>query len=60
MNIKEYKEYNKNKIYTKLYFNTLSFEQFSELGNAFYPPAIFADGLDCIKRKKVLPLDLKQ
>ena len=26
-----------NKIYNKWYFNTLTFTQFAELGNAFYP-----------------------
>lgn len=25
-----------NKLYKKWYFNTLSFEQFAEIGNAFY------------------------
>lgn len=55
MPIKENNEKNKaGKVYKKWYFNTLSFEQFVELGNAFYK-------LDVIngKRKKVLPIQVK-
>ena len=41
-----------NKVYNKWYFNTLTFTQFAELGNAFYP-------LDSNnKRSKVIPLQI--
>lgn len=56
MPIRESHEINEvNKLYKKWYFNTLSFEQFAEIGNAFYK-------LDIInkKRKKVLPIQLKE
>jgi hypothetical protein len=42
------------KLYKKWYFNTLSFEQFAEIGNAFYPWNPKEN-----KRKKVLPIQLK-
>jgi hypothetical protein len=56
MNLAENHEKNKTgKIYKKWYFNTLSFEQFAELGNAFY-----VLNSDKEKRKKVLPKQLKE
>jgi len=54
MNLTENHENSKTgKIYKKWYFNTLTFEQFAELGNAFYP-------LDSKsgKRKKIIPVQL--
>lgn len=55
MPIKEYHVINKsNKIYKNWYFNTLSFEQFAEIGNAFYKLDITSG-----KRKKVLPPQIK-
>jgi len=55
MNLAENHEKKKSgKVYKKWYFNTLSFEQFSELGNAFY--VLEPNGE---KRKKVLPIQLK-
>lgn len=55
MPIRENHEISKTgKIYKKWYFNTLSFEQFAELGNAFYK-------LDDekLKWRKVIPIDIK-
>ena len=52
MPIRENNEKNKaGKVYKKWYFNILSFEQFTELGNAFYKLDV-SNG----KRKKVLPI----
>jgi hypothetical protein len=61
MEIKEYNEIRtiKNKIYKKWYFNTLSFEQFSELGNAFYPLINIDSNLNKKKRKKIIPLEIE-
>lgn len=60
MDIKEYYEVrinDNNKIYKKWYFNTLSFKQFSELGNAFYPLKD-SNSFSNI-RKKVIPYELE-
>lgn len=61
MEIKEYNEVRtiKNKIYKKWYFNTLSFEQFSELGNAFYPLINRDSNSNYKKRKKIIPLEIE-
>jgi hypothetical protein len=48
------KKHKSGKVYKKWYFNTLSFEQYSGIGNAFY--VLEPDGK---KRKKVLPIQLK-
>lgn len=54
MPIAEYNEINKiGKLYKKWYFNTLSFEQFAELGNAFYKQDIEKG-----KWKKVIPIEI--
>jgi len=52
MPIRENHEINKN--YKKWYFNTLCFEQFAELGNAFYKWDINFN-----KRTKVIPYEIK-
>jgi hypothetical protein len=54
MFIAEYNEINKiGKLYKKWYFNTLSFEQFAEIGNAFYK-----QDNEKGKWKKVIPTDI--
>jgi hypothetical protein len=45
---------NSGLIYKKWFFNTLCFEQFSEIGNAFYKWDVNLN-----KRKKVIPLNFK-
>jgi len=55
MDLAENHEKNKlGQLYKKWYFNTLSFEQFAEIGNGFYRLDIESN-----KRKKILPILLK-